>query len=407
MQPDIRTMKNLSLIRRFAPYYKKYIPTLAFDLLCAAATTLCDVALPLIVRNITQLAVDDPALLTVTYVLRIGLFYVALRLVDAAADYYMTSQGHIMGSWIERDMRADLFSHLQTLGFSYYSEAKVGQIMARITSDLFEVTEFAHHCPEEFFIAAIKIVASFSILMGINASLTLIVFAALPLMYVIARVFSNRMRRTFQERRHQLGEINAQVEDSLLGIRVVKSFANEPIEIEKFRQSNDTFIRIKRRSYRLLGGFSMSRRVVDGLMYIVVVIAGALYLRSGAITAGDYMAFLLFVSTLLTSIRRIVEFTEQFQNGMTSIERFCTLMDEKPDVEDAPDAKELTDVKGDVTFDHVSFHYSDNDRDVLADINLTREGGRARGAGRPQRLGQNHAVQPDPPVLQPVRAGAS
>jgi len=370
MQPDIRTMKNPVLLKRFAPYYKKYIPTLLFDLLCAAATTLADVALPLIVRNITQLAVDDATALTIAYVLRVGLFYIALRVVDAAADYYMTSQGHIMGSYIERDMRFDLFNHLQKLGFSYYSDAKVGQIMARITSDLFEVTEFAHHFPEEMFIAVIKIVAAFAILFGINPVLTLIVFAALPLMYFIARYFRDKLRKTFQERRHQLGEINAQVEDSLLGIRVVKSFANEPLEIEKFRRGNDKFIGIKRKGYRLLAGFSMSRRIVDGLMYIVVVIAGALFLRDGAITAGDYVAYLLYVSTLLASIRRIVEFTEQFQNGMTSIERFCTLMDEIPDVEDLPGAKELRDVKGEVTFDHVSFHYSDNAHDVLADINL-------------------------------------
>ncbi len=370
MQTNIRTMKNSDLLRRFAPYYKKYIPIVLFDLLCAAVTTLADVALPLIVRSITQLAIDDATALTIAYVLQIGLFYVVLRMVDAAADYYMTAQGHIMGSYIERDMRFDLFSHLQKLGFSYYSDAKVGQIMARITSDLFEITEFAHHFPEEMFIAAIKIVVAFIILMGINPLLTLIVFAALPLMYWIAWYYRDRMRKTFQERRHQLGEINAQVEDSLLGIRVVKSFANEPLEVEKFRKGNDKFIDIKRKSYKLLAGFSMSRRIVDGLMYIVVVIAGALFLRDGAITAGDYVAFLLFVSTLLASIRRIVEFTEQFQNGMTSIERFCTLMDESPDVEDLPGATELKDVKGEVTFENVSFHYSDNAHDVLADINL-------------------------------------
>ena len=370
MQSDIRTMKNPELLKRFAPYYKKYIPILLFDLFCAAVTTLADVALPLIVRNITQLAIDDAAALTIAYVLRIGLFYIALRVMDAAADYYMTAQGHIMGSYIERDMRFDLFSHLQKLGFAYYSDAKVGQIMARITSDLFEITEFAHHFPEEMFIATIKIVAAFVILFGINPLLTLIVFASLPLMYLIARYYRDRLRRTFQERRHQLGEINAQVEDSLLGIRVVKSFANEPLEIEKFRQGNDKFINIKRKGYKLLAGFSMSRRIVDGMMYIVVVIAGALFLRDGAITAGDYVAFLLFVSTLLASIRRIVEFTEQFQNGMTSIERFCTLMDESPDVKDLAHAKALSNVKGEVTFENVSFHYSDKDRDVLADINL-------------------------------------
>ncbi|HPF87276.1 MAG TPA: ABC transporter ATP-binding protein, partial [Candidatus Limiplasma sp.] len=170
-------------------------------------------------------------------------------------------------------------------------------------------------------------------------------------------------------------EINAQVEDSLLGIRVVKSFANEPIEIEKFKQNNEQFINIKKRGYNLMAQFSTSTRMIDGMMYIIVVMAGAMFLIKGAITAGDYVAFLLYVSTLLTSIRRIVDFTEQFQNGMTGIERFCTLMDEKPDVEDAPNATELKDVKGDVTFDHVSFHYSDNDRDVLADINLKVKAG--------------------------------
>ncbi len=375
MQPEIRTISTSALMKRFAPYFKKYLPMLILDLFCAALTTVCDVALPLIVRNITQLAVDGAAALTVAYVVKIGLFYLALRLVDAAANYYMTAQGHIMGSYIERDMRLDLFKHLQSLGFAYYSNAKIGQIMARITSDLFEVTEFAHHCPEEFFIAGIKITVSFGVLFSINPTLTLIIFGSLPIMFVITLVFRKRFRGTFQERRHQLGEINAQVEDSLLGIRVVKSFANEPIEIEKFKQNNEQFINIKKRGYNLMAQFSTSTRMIDGMMYIIVVMAGAMFLIKGAITAGDYVAFLLYVSTLLTSIRRIVDFTEQFQNGMTGIERFCTLMDEKPDVEDAPNATELKDVKGDVTFDHVSFHYSDNDRDVLADINLKVKAG--------------------------------
>jgi ATP-binding cassette, subfamily B, bacterial len=375
MQAEIRTIRTSVLIKRFAPYYKKYWPMLALDLTCAALTTVCDVALPLIVRNITQLAIDGAAALTIAYVLRIGLFYLALRLVDAAANYYMTSRGHIMGSYIERDMRQALFEHLQTLGFAYYSNAKIGQIMARITSDLFEVTEFAHHCPEEFFIAGIKIAVSFGVLFAIHPVLTLIIFGALPVMLLITFIFRNRFRVNFQQRRHQLGEINAQVEDSLQGIRVVKSFANEPIEIGKFKQNNEQFISIKSRGYKIMAQFSTATRLIDGIMYFIVVIAGALFLIQGAITAGDYIAFLLYVSTLLQSIRRIVEFTEQFQNGMTGIERFCTLMDEKPDVEDAPGAAELTGVRGDVTFDHVSFHYSDNDRDVLADINLKVKAG--------------------------------
>lgn len=365
-----RSIKTTTLIRRFLPYFKKYRGMLVFDLVCAALTTVCDLVLPLIVRNITDLAANDLTALTVGYVLRVGGVYVLLRVVDALANFYMASRGHIMGTYIERDMRNDLFAHLQKLGFAYYSNAKVGQIMARITSDLFEVTEFAHHCPEEFFIAGIKIIIPFVILMGTSPALTLIIFAMLPLMLVCTRYFNKRMRAVYRESRHQVGEINAQVEDSLLGIRVVKSFANEPVEIEKFHRGNDEFVRINRRKYLYMGGFNTSTRVFDGLMYILVVVLGALFIIHGSITASDYMAYLLYVNTLLTSIRRIVEFMEQFQRGMTGIERFCEIMDEEPDIQDAPDAVELKNVRGDVTFDHVSFHYSDNDKNVLADINF-------------------------------------
>ncbi len=370
-----RSIKTTTLIRRFLPYFKKYRGMLVFDLVCAALTTVCDLVLPLIVRNITDLAANDLTALTVGYVLRVGGVYVLLRVVDALANFYMASRGHIMGTYIERDMRNDLFAHLQKLGFAYYSNAKVGQIMARITSDLFEVTEFAHHCPEEFFIAGIKIIIPFVILMGTSPALTLIIFAMLPLMLVCTRYFNKRMRAVYRESRHQVGEINAQVEDSLLGIRVVKSFANEPVEIEKFHRGNDEFVRINRRKYLYMGGFNTSTRVFDGLMYILVVVLGALFIIHGSITASDYMAYLLYVNTLLTSIRRIVEFMEQFQRGMTGIERFCEIMDEQPDIQDAPDAVELKNVRGDVTFDHVSFHYSDNDKNVLADINFEVKAG--------------------------------
>lgn len=369
MSQPARTMKTSHLLKRFLPYFKKYWGVLVFDLFCAALTTLCDLALPLIVRNITEIATNQLAVLTLQYVLRIGGLYVALRIIDAAANYYMSSTGHIMGTKIERDMRFDLFSHLQTLGFTFYSNAKVGQLMARITSDLFEVTEFAHHCPEEFFIAGIKITASFVILMGVNPVLTLIIFAMLPLMLLSTRFFNKKMRQTFSQSRHQVGEINAQVEDSLLGIRVVKSFANEPMEIHKFQDGNNQFLEIKERSYHYMAGFHTVVRIFDGLMYIVVVVVGALFLINGTISAPDYIAYLLYVSTLLTSIRRIVEFIEQFQRGMTGIERFCEIMDTQPDIQDAPDAVALTAVRGDITFDHVSFHYED-DRDVLANLNL-------------------------------------
>ena len=370
-----RTMKTSELVRRFLPYFRPYRGMLALDLFCAMLTTLCDLVLPMIVRSITGLASSSATALTVAYVLKVGGVYVLLRLVDTVANYIMVARGHVMGTYIERDMRHALFEHLQEMGFAYYSNAKVGQIMARITSDLFDVTEFAHHCPEEFLIAAIKITVPFVILLGINPVLTLIIFLMLPIMLVLARHFNKKMRAAFKESRHQVGEINAQVEDSLLGIRVVKSFANEPMEIDKFDRGNEEFVRIGRRKYRYMAGYNTTTRSFDGVMYIVVVIVGALFIIDGKITAADYMAYLLYISTLLTSIRRVVDYAEQFQRGMTGIERFCEIMDVQPDVNDAPGAKELTGVKGDVTFDHVSFHYNDNDRTVLADINETVKAG--------------------------------
>ncbi len=370
-----RTMKTTELVRRFLPYFRPYRGMLALDLFCATLTTLCDLVLPMIVRSITGLASSSAAALTVAYVLKVGGVYVMLRVIDTVANYIMVARGHVMGTYIERDMRHALFEHLQEMGFAYYSNAKVGQIMARITSDLFDVTEFAHHCPEEFLIAAIKITVPFVILMGINPVLTLIIFLMLPIMLVLARHFNKKMRAAFKESRHQVGEINAQVEDSLLGIRVVKSFANEPMEIDKFDRGNEEFVRIGRRKYRYMAGYNTTTRSFDGIMYVVVVIVGALFIIDGKITAADYMAYLLYISTLLTSIRRVVDYAEQFQRGMTGIERFCEIMDVQPDVNDAPGAKELTGVKGDVTFDHVSFHYNDNDRTVLADINETVKAG--------------------------------
>ncbi len=375
METQKKTMKTGKLIRRFIPYYKDYWGTVTFDLLCAAMTTLCELVLPLIVRSITNQAIDDLAGLTVNFVLKLGGLYIFLRIIDAAAAYYMASVGHIMGSRIETDMRRDLFAHLQQLSFSYYSNTKVGQIMARVTGDLFEVTEFAHHCPEEFFIAAIKIVASFIILAGMNIWLTLMVFILLPLMLLFARVFNKRMRKAFMDSRHQVGELNAQVEDSLLGIRVVKSFANEPMEEEKFRDGNQLFLQTKRVAYKAMAGFHTTTRVFDGLMYILVVIVGALFIISGQISPGDYMAYLLYVSTLLTSIRRIVEFAEQFQRGMTGIERFCQIMDAPKEITDAKDARELKNVKGVIGFENVSFGYADDGKQVLANLNLSVKAG--------------------------------
>lgn len=370
-----KTMRTRDLLRRFLPYFKRYRGILFLDLLCAALTTVCELVFPLIVRAITDLGMNHAAQLTVSFVLKVGAVYIVLRIIDTAAFYYMAGVGHVMGARIETDMRRDIFAHLQKLSHSYYDDTKVGQIMARITSDLFDVTEFAHHCPEEFFIAAIKIVASFIILCSFNVWLTIIIFATMPLMLLSAFYFNRRMRRAFKKSRHQIGELNAQVEDSLLGIRVVKSFANEPIEEEKFESGNHDFLEIKKETYRYMAGFQSSTRLFDGIMYITVVIAGSLFIINGKITPADLMAYLLFVTSLLTSVRRIVEFTEQFQRGMTGIERFLEIMDAPVDIEDAPHAAPLTNVRGDIAFEHVYFRYAEDAPYILSDINLRVQAG--------------------------------
>ena len=363
-------MKTSTLVKRFLPYFKPYKKTIVFDLICASLTTVCELVLPKIVQAITTRATLDLSTLTVPFVLTMGGIYILLRIMDALANYYMQSVGHIMGSRLETDMRSDLFHHLQQLSFSYYSDAKVGQIMARITSDLFEVTEFSHHCPEEFLIAVVKITVSFIVLCGMNIPLTLLMFAVLPFMLYFARKFNHRMRVVFKERNRQVGEINSQVEDSLLGIRVVKSFANEDIEEEKFAAGNRRFLDLKAQSYKIMAQFGTSNRISEGLMYIIIVVAGALFMKAGTLTAAEFTAYLLYGTVLLNSIRRIVDFTEQFQRGMTGIERFFEVLDAPSDIADAPDAKELTNVKGSVTLDHVSFHYADDEADVLHDLNL-------------------------------------
>ena len=381
-------MKTSTLIRRFLPYFKKYRGTVLFDLLCASLTTVCELVLPLIVSEITDRATVDPSSLTVKFVLMTGGVYILLRIIDAAANYFMQSIGHIMGSRMETDMRNDLFHHLQQLSFSYYGETKVGQIMARITSDLFQVTEFAHHCPEEFFIAGIKIVVSFTVLCGMNIPLTLMVFAVLPFMLAASFYFNRKMRRVFKERNKQVGEINAQVEDSLLGIRVVKSFANEGIEEEKFRQGNQRFLELKADSYRTMAQFGTSNRVFDGLMYIIIVMAGAILMGKGKLSIADFTAYLLYATVLLNSIRRIVEFTEQFQQGMTGIERFFEVLDAPVDIQDKPGAKEMGEVKGAVTFDNVSFHYADDHAEVLHRLNLTVKPGESIALVGPSGAGK-------------------
>lgn len=362
-------------LRRFLPYYKKYLPLILIDLFCAGITSICEIVLPLIVRYLTNMGINDIEGLTLSIILKITLLYIVLRAADCAAYYFMSSIGHITGAKIETDMRSDLFRHLQKLSFSYYSNTKIGQIMARISSDLFDITEFSHHCPEEFFIAGLKIISAFAILCTMNVPLTLIMFASMPVMIVISIKFNSSMRKVFRSQRAQLGEINARTEDCLLGIRVVKSFGREDTEVEKFEKDNHRFLDIKKQSYKYMGSFNCSTRAFDGIMYIIVVALGSYFMMKREISPADLTAYLLYASTLLASIRRIVEFTEQFQRGMTGIDRFFEVMDEKPDITDRENALVLESVKGDIAFENAGFHYSDSDTAVISGLDLKIKAG--------------------------------
>ena len=367
MANNERKNGNGALMRRFMPYLAKYKGVLCFDLFCAALTTLCDIILPKIMSTLT----NSVGSLTAALVLKLAALYLVLRIIDAAAQYFMSSIGHIMGVHIETDMRRDAFDHLLRLDHTYYNNTKVGQIMGRITNDLFDVTEFAHHCPEEFFIAGIKIAASFVILCQSSVLLTLVVFACVPLMGVVSVKLNQKLRARFRGQRFQIGELNATIEDSRRGQRVVKAFAAEDLEREKFEQGNRAFEAIKTKGYYAMAAFNTSTRLFDGLMYLVVILAGGLFLVYGAITPGDLVAYVLYVSTLIATIRRIVEFAEQFQRGMTGIERFAEIMDTPIAIADAPDAKTLQVTQGGIELQDVSFEYPDDHNKVLRHVNLT------------------------------------
>lgn len=366
-----KKMKTSVLLKRFIPYYGKYKGIMVMDLFCAALTTVCELVLPLILRYITDIGMRNLASLTVKTVVTIGMLYFALRIIDGMASFYMAYIGHVMGASIETDMREEAFRHLQKLSDNYFNNTKIGQIMSRITSDLFDVTEFAHHCPEEFFIALLKGVVSFLILARINVLLTVIIFILIPVMAISCTYFNLQVRRAFKKQRNHIGELNARIEDSLLGNKVVRAFANENVEIQKFDKDNQEFLKIKRHTYKYMAAFQNTIRIFDGLMYVVVIVAGGIFMIKGLIAPADLVAYTMYVTTLLTTIRRIIEFAEQFQRGMTGIERFAELMEAEIDIFDEEGAVPLENVKGEITFRNVSFEYPDDHTPVLSQINLT------------------------------------
>lgn len=357
-------------LKRFFPYLWKYKWMMIFDLFCASLTTLCDIILPRIIRYLTNGATSSSVELTVSIVLKLAALYAVLRLIDGAANFYMATTGHIMGVYIETDMRTEAFAHLQRLSSTYYSNTKVGTIMGRITNDLFDVTEFAHHCPEEFFIAAIKLIASFIILCNTSVLLTVIIFACVPLMIILSYYLNKKLKAIYYKQRVKVGELNSTLEDSLLGQQVIKTFAVEEEEKEKFERSNKEFKEVKKVSYYIQGTLNTSTRLFDGLMYTIVLLAGGIFLVKGIINAGDLVAYVMYVATLIATIRTIVNYIEQFQRGVTGIMRFFEIIDTPVDIEDIPDAKPLQVKEGGIEFKNVRFEYPDDHNEVLRNVNL-------------------------------------
>ena len=363
-------MKNKHLIKKVLPYFYKYRFTLFLDLFCAGLTTASEMILPLLLRALTNRGMNDLASITFDFVLKLSLIYLVIKTIEVIAQYFMTSIGHIMGAKIETDMRRDLYAHLQGLSDTFYNETKVGVIMSRITNDLFDITEFAHHCPEEYFIGAIKILISLIILLKINVKMTLLIYLMIPLMIYFSGHYRNKMRRAQKDQRVHIGHLNSSIEDSLLGIKVVKSFANEDVEREKFTEENNKFLGIKKRYYRSMAGFNTINRIFDGFMYLILITSGGYFLMKGEIGPEDLIVYVMFIQSLLATVRRIIEFTEQFQKGMTGIERFAEIMAIEPDIKDKEDALEIKNVRGEISFKNVDFSYGKGEGKVLNNFSV-------------------------------------
>ena len=353
-------------LKKMISYYKPYRAVFAADMLFATLSAAVALTIPLVVRYVTSTLIyqQPQMMLRKLFLIGIGLF--VLLALDCYSRFFIGNYGHVMGA----KMEYELFGHLQKLSFSFYDDAKVGQLMSRVTADLFDITELLHHGPENIILSVLKIVGAFVILLNINGWLALAAFAVLPVMFVFAFALNKRMRRAFQQNRIKIAEINEQIEDNLSGIRVVKSFANEAIENEKFRHGNDGFLAAKKNSYHYMGSFQAGVGVFTTLIQVNVILAGGVLIAKGMVTVNDLVTFLLYIGVFTDPIRTLVDFTEQFQNGYTGFERFQEIMNIEPEIQDANDAVALTDVKGTIDFENVSFQYKDNQEKVLNRINL-------------------------------------
>ena len=367
----------MNTIKKFIHYYGPYKAVFFIDLICAAVISLVDLAYPQILRTMTRtLFTQNQSKILHALPLIAGCLFI-MYVVQCLCKYYVTYQGHMMGAYMERDMRQELFDHYQELSFSYYSRNNSGQMMSKLVSDLFDISEFAHHGPENLFISLVKIIGAFIFLLFINKKLALPLIILVIIMFVFSFKQNARMQETFMENRRKIGDVNASLQDTLSGIRVVQSFANEEIEHEKFKKSNDAFLVSKRDNYHCMGSFMSSNLFFQGMMYLVTLVYGGYLIANGEMQTADLAMYALYIGIFISPIQILVELVEMMQKGLSGFRRFVDVMETESEITDAPNAKELTNVKGHVSYEHVSFHYSDDDTPVLSDISIDIPAGKS------------------------------
>ncbi len=364
-----------SKFKKFISYYRPYMGTFLADLGCAFTAAGISLAFPLIIRHITNILLKNDAASVINaspdpIIWQLALLMLGMVIVEFFCNYYITTCGHIMGARMEYDLRNEIFNHLQKLSFNYYDNQKTGQIMSRITNDLFEITELYHHGPEDVLISLTKLVGAFCILCRINFLLTLVIFIFIPPMGLFAYYYNRQMRRAFRKNREKIAEINAGTEESISGVRVVKSFANEDLELKKFRENNQRFVETKKNSYKYMGRYNSGINAFSSLIYVVLVVTAAFLIGHGKIHPIDLLTFLLYINVFLEPIKKLINFGEQFQNGISGFDRFYEVLSIAPDIADIKNAVTLKTVQGDIEFRNVSFHYRENTTEVLSQINL-------------------------------------
>ena len=388
------------------PYYKPYAGTLALDLFCALLFSLSGLAFPVIVRELLNRLASDGSV-AISAVLILGAVMVAVKLLETACRYVMITLGHIMGTRFEADLRRELYGKLMTMPASFYDRNKVGDLMSRVNNDLFDITEFSHHCPEELFIAGVRIIGIFVYLMFINVYLTLIIFASLPLFIALAFLLNGKLDENFKARRKKVGEINANIEDALSGISVVRSFGNEDVEMQKFERDNREFIEVKSKSYKIMGLFFGEVTFSTGLLYILTIVAGTIFIAKGigGLDWVDLMTYVLFVQTLYSSIDVIITYSEQFQMGKSGFNRFAEIMDTPNELTEPQSPVTDTDYSGDIKLENVTFAYSKDGKDVLSNVNVTVESGTSVALVGPSGAGKT-TIANLIPRLYDVKGGA-